>query len=139
MRRLLLAILLALLGVVAFAVPADAAPNGKIYTVSRTVGPYNGEANWHNDLPGQPPDGEAVVVECKHPGANADYALRGKATINHKTSHGTTRRDVISLDVIGFFWNTEVDHLQYGTFVETNGRKGWNSVTLTITCRHHNR
>ena len=112
---------------------ADAATPLKNYTVTRTFGPYNGEATWMNGLPGQVPDGEARVVYCQ-PG---ESIVRGSATINRRTSHGVTPREVLTLDVLGAFWNTEVDMLQWGAFINATGRKGWNSVTFTIVCRRH--
>ena len=29
------------------------------------------------------------------------------------------------------------DSLKWGTFIDATGRKWWNSVTLTVTCRRH--
>jgi hypothetical protein len=70
---------------------ADAATS-KTYTVTRTVGPYNGEATWMNGKPGQVPDGEGVTVMCKNAAANGDSIVSGSAKINRKTSHGTTSK-----------------------------------------------
>ena len=83
--------------------------------------------------PGSVPDGEGVTVACNNP---RESIVSGSAKINRKTSHGTTSKDVLTLDPVGAFWDTEVDMLKWGTFVNATGRKGWNSVTLTITCRH---
>ena len=110
---------------------ADAAPS-KTYVVSDTFGPYNGAAR--EGQPGSvPSNGEARVVFC----APGESILSGSTTINRKTSHGTAKRTVITVDVLGAFWDTEDDSLKYGAFVGTTGKPGWNSVTLTITCRRH--
>ena len=110
---------------------ADAAPS-KTYVVTRTFGPYDGAAK-----PGQPGavprNGEARVVSCNA----GDTGLSGSATVSRKTSHGTAKNTVITLNTIGFFWNKEVDLLQYGSFVDTTGKAGWNSVTITATCHRH--
>ena len=113
------------------AVRAAAAPS-KTYTVAQTFGPYNGAAT--ADQPGTiPTNGEGRVVYCT-PG---DSILSGSATVNRKTSHGTAKSTVITVDVVGAFWDTEDDMLKYGAFVGTTGKPGWNSVTLSITCRRH--
>jgi hypothetical protein len=133
MRRLLpVALALAAVLGLAFAGPADAssAAPPKTYTVTRTYGPYNGQANLQNGLPGQVPDGEALAVFCNN---LHDSIVVGTAKINRKTAHGTSRV-VLTLDVIGAFWDTEDDRLKWGAFVNATGRKGWNSVTFTITC-----
>jgi hypothetical protein len=44
---------------------------------------------------------------------------------------------VLTLDVVGAFWDPEVDSFKWGAFINATGRKGWNSVTLTVTCRRH--
>jgi hypothetical protein len=130
MRRLLPVALAAVLGL-AFAGPADASvATAKTYTVTRTYGPFNGQANWQNNLPGHVPDGEALVIFCDN---LHDSVVKGAAKINRKTSHGTSRV-VLTLDVIGAFWDTEDDRLKWGAFARATGRKGWNSVTFTITC-----
>jgi hypothetical protein len=131
MRRLILLVmaLVALFGLTLVGT-ATAAPS-KTYTVTRTVGPYNGAAKLGE--PGSVPDGEGKTVSCS-PG---DSIVAGSAKINRKTSYGTTSRDVLTLDVIGVFWDTEVDSLKWGTFIDATGRKGWNGVTLTVTCRRH--
>jgi hypothetical protein len=129
MRRLTLLVmaLVALLGLTLVGT-ADAATS-KTHTVTRTVGPYNGAAELNE--PGSVPDGEAKTVSC---GAG-ESIISGSAKIKRKTSHGTTSRDVLTLDVIGAFWDPEVDTLKWGAFIEATGRKGWNSVTLKVTCR----
>jgi hypothetical protein len=130
MRRsaLLVMALVGLLGLTLVGT-ATAAPS-KTYTVTRTVGPYNGAAKLGEN--GSVPDGEAVTVRC----APGESILAGSAKINRKTSYGTSRV-VLTLDVLGAFWDTEDDSLKWGTFVYATGRKGWNSVTLTVTCRRH--
>ena len=57
MRRLalLVPVLAVLLGGSVFVGTAAAAPS-RNYTVTRTFGPYNGEATWQNGKPGQVPD-----------------------------------------------------------------------------------
>jgi hypothetical protein len=131
MRRLTLPVmaLVALLGLTLVGT-ATAAPANK-YTVTRTVGPYNGAAKLGG--PGSVPDGEAKTVSCG-PG---ESILAGSAKIIRKTSHGITSRNVLTLDVIGAFWDPEVDLLKWGAFINATGRKGWNSVRLTVTCRRH--
>lgn len=133
MRRLVLLVpvLAVLLGVLALAGTADAAASNT-YTVTRTFGPYNGAAK-DGDPGAVPSNGEARNVSC-NPG---DSGLSGSATVSRKTSHGTAKNTVITLDTIGWYWNTEVDLLQYGSFVGTTGKAGWNSVTITATCRRH--
>jgi hypothetical protein len=130
---LLLLPLTALLALV-FAGTADAATGqltaakAKTYTVTRTVGPYNGAAKWYE--PGAVPDGEAVVVNCT-PG---DTAVSGTATINKKTSHGKSAK-VLRIGRTGVGLSEEGGYSQYYAFVLATGKKGWNSVTLTATCR----
>jgi len=97
--------------------------------VTRTVGPYNGAAKLNE--PGSVPDGEAKTVSC----GSGESILSGSAKIKRKTSHGKTSRDVLTLDVLGAFWDPEVDTLKWGAFINATGHKGWNSVTLTVTCR----
>ena len=53
-------------------------------------------------------------------------------SVRHRT--GTASRDVVTLDVLGADWDSEVDLLKWGTFIAATGRSGWKSVTLTITC-----
>lgn len=136
MRRLKLLVLalvallgLTLVGSATAATTTSTKTASKTYTVTRTVGPFNGAAKI-GEL-GSVPDGEGVTVAC----APRESILSGSAKINRKTSHGTASSNVLTLDVIGAFWDTEDDSLKWGTFVNANGRKGWNSVTLTVTCR----
>ncbi len=130
MRRLiLLVVALVVLGLTLVGT-ATAAP-ANTYTVTRTVGPYNGAAKLGER--GSVPDGEAKTVSCGH----GESILGGSAKIIRKTSHGTTSRNVLTLDVIGAFWDPEVDLLKWGAFINATGRKGWNSVKLTVTCRRH--
>jgi hypothetical protein len=131
MRRLTLLVLTcaSLASTVGLAGVADAAPS-RTYTVTRTVGPYSGTAPDGNA--GHPQNnGEADVVLC-HRG---DTAVRGHARINHRTSHGTTRSDVLRLDRSGVTYDSESGYNVFYQFISPNGRKGWNSVTLTVTCR----
>ena len=131
MRRsllLVLSIVSLALGLVAVGT-ADAAPS-KTYVVSRTFGPYNGALK-EGDPGSVPSNGEARNVSCR----SGDTGLSGSATVSRKTSHGTAKNTVITLNTIGWYWNTEVDLLQYGSFVGTTGKPGWNSVVITVTCR----
>jgi hypothetical protein len=96
----------------------------KTYTVTRTVGPFSGTDTSLGDR-------EALSVWCT--GAT-DSILSESAKIVRKTSHGTASRDVVTLDVLGAYWDSEVDLLKWGTFIGATGKSGWNSVTLTITC-----
>ena len=128
MRRLIL-LLVALVALLGLTLGTATAATSNTYTVTRTVGPYNGAAKL-GEL-GSVPDGEAKTVACS-PG---ESIIAGSAKINRKTSHGKTSRDVLTLDVIGAFWDPEVDLLKWGAFINATGRKGWNSVTLTVTCR----
>jgi hypothetical protein len=134
MRRpiLLVVALVGLLGLtlVGTATAAPSTAPSRTYVVSRTVGPYNGAAKLGD--PGSVPDGEAVTVSC-NPG---DSIVSGSARINRKTSHGTSRI-VLSLDVLGAFWDQTDEVLRWGAFVNATGRPGWNSVTLTVNCRRH--
>lgn len=134
MRRHLavfLSLVVALLGGLAFAGTANAAA-ANTYIATRTFGPHNGDVKEGD--PGSVP----VNVETLRVSSNADdTGLSGSATVNRKTSHGTARNTVITLDMIGWFWNSEVDLLQYGSFVGTTGKPGWNNVTITATCRRH--
>jgi hypothetical protein len=135
MRRLILLALaliallgLAIVGTATAATSKTTAPS-KTYTVTKTFGPYNGAAKIGE--PGSVPDGEGIRVSC---GAR-ESILTGSAKIIRKTTHGTTSKDVLTLDVVGAYWDTENDSLNWGTFVNATGSKGWNSVTLTATCR----
>ena len=103
MRRLALflpVLIVVLLGGSVFAGIAAAAPS-KNYTVTRTFGPYNGAAKIGQ--PGSVPDGQALAVYC----ADRESVLGGTAKINRKTSYGTARSDVLTLDVIGTFYDTD--------------------------------
>jgi hypothetical protein len=133
MRRLVLLVLTcaSLASTVAFAGVADAAPS-RTYTVTRTVGPYNGTAR-EGDAGYPQSNGEADVVLCRR----GDTAVSGHARINHRTSHGTTRRDVLRLGRNGVTFDNESGYSVFYQFISPNGRRGWNSVTLTVTCRRH--
>ena len=133
MRRLsLLALTCAsLASTVGFAGVADAAPF-RTYTVTRTVGPYSGTAP-DGDAGHPQNNGEADRVDCR----KGDTAVSGHATINHRTSHGTTRYDVLRLDRSGVTYDSDAGYSIFYQFISPNGRRGWNSVTLTATCRRH--
>jgi hypothetical protein len=132
MRRLalLLPVLAVLLVGSAFTGIASAAPS-KNYSVTKTFGPYNGAAKIGQ--PGSVPDGRALAVYC----ANRESVIGGTAKINRKTSYGTTRNDVLTLEVIGAFYDTDRSDvsLGWGAFANPTGKSGWNTVTITVTCR----
>ena len=114
-----------------FAGTADAA-TAKTYTVTRTVGPYNGAAQEGD--PGFPQtNGEADVVNCRQ----GDTAVKGSTKINRKTSHGTAARTVLRIGKRGVTYNEESGYSQFYAFITPTGQKGWNSVTLTVTCRRN--
>ena len=130
MRRLLLLVpalvvpLVLLLGGTATAAPS------RTYTVTRTVGPYNGAAK--DGEAGFPQsNGEADLVNCR----KGDTALRGTARINRRTSHGTAARTVLRIGKRGVAYNSESGYDMFYAFLTPTGLKGWNSVTLTVTCR----
>ena len=127
MHRLVLFVLplIALLG---FAGTADAA-TAKTYSLTRTAGPFNGAAGIGEN--GSVPDGEALTISCR-PG---DTALKGSATINRKTSHGTAAKKVLGIGKHGVAFDAESGNSQFYAFVTASGKKGWNSVTLKVTCR----
>ena len=130
MRRLILLVvpLVTLLGLTLTGT-ADASPS-RTYTVTRTVGPYNGAAELGEV--GSVPDGEAPRVNCRAD----DVALRGFATINRRTSHGIARR-VLRVGKHDVAFNEESGYWMFYAFLVPTGHKGWNSVTLTVTCRRH--
>lgn len=132
MRRaaLLVPVLAVLLGESIFAGIANAAPS-KNYTITRTFGPYNGAAAIGQ--PGSVPDAEGLAVYC----GNRESVISGAAKINRKTSYGTTKSDILTLDVIGVFYDTDRSDISlgWGAFANPTGKKGWNSVTITVTCR----
>lgn len=109
--------------------PSTAEAVATQYTVSRTVGPYNGALPF--DTPGGVPNGEAPSVSCNNP---HDALLGGNAVVNLKTSHGTSKSGTLNLDRIGAYWDSEVDRIKWGTFIRPTGKTGWNSVTITATC-----
>lgn len=136
MIRVIVAALLgvaAALGLTVVIVPAASGAPSNTYTVTRTVGPYRGDARLGE--PGSVPDGEAVTIGCRtdrYP--FGDNILQGTATINRKTTYGTTSREVLTLNVIGTGYDPDTGRLYWGAYVNATGRKGWNTVTLTVTC-----
>lgn len=131
MRRLILLVLTcaSMASTVAFAGVADAAPS-RIYVVTRTVGPYSGTAP--EGERGYPQyNGEADVALCKV----GDTALSGSAKIVRRTPRGTARSTVLRLGKHGVYYDSESGHEVFYQFISQNGRKGWNSVKLTVTCR----
>ena len=115
----------------AYAGGADAAPS-KTYVVTRTVGPYSGTAK-EGDRGFPQTNGESDRVHC-HLG---DTAVSGSAKIVRKTSHGTAHRDVLKLGKHGVTYDSESGYDIFYQFVAPNGRKGWNNVKLTVTCRRN--
>jgi len=103
---------------------------GITYQKTGTFGPYNGEAHWSNDLPGQVPDGEALQLSCD----NNTPIIRGGQRINLKTIHGTADQQVLTFNGIHDFWDSENDTLGWGGFVTPTGEEGWNSVTISVLC-----
>lgn len=97
------------------------------YTMVRTVGPFSGTAK-----PGDPnslPDGEALTVHCWQTG---DKAIRGSVKVDRGGDHR-----VLWVGRRGTFFDSEVDLDGYYAFVTATGRRGQNTVTLTVTCRPH--
>jgi hypothetical protein len=125
-RRLVL-LALPLIALLELSGTADAA-TAKTYTVTRTVGPFNGAAKIGEN--GSVPDGEAVFVNCRAD----DTALKGSATIKRRTSYGTSAT-VLRIGKKGVTFDSDRGYSQFYAFVEATGKKGWNSVTLTVTCR----
>lgn len=130
MRRLLIPLILALGLTGAAAAPAVAAPTPKptTYTVTRTFGPYNGEAHWSNDLPGQLPDGEALWVAC-----DPFDAMRSK----RMTVTRVSGKKALRLDSKGVEFSTYEpdDRWMFYAWFSPTGRPGWDSVTMSITCK----
>ena len=127
MHRLVLFVLplIALLGLTG---TADAA-TATTYTLNQTFGPFNGAARPGYD-PDAVPDGEALFLHCR----DDDTAVKGSATINRRTSHGKSAK-VLRLGRHGVAFDSERGFSEYYAFVDPTGKKGWNSVTLTVTCR----
>jgi hypothetical protein len=108
---------------------ADAATS-RTYTVTRTVGPYNGTAK--DGEAGFPQsNGEADVVLCR----KGDKAVKGSATIKRRTSHGTASRTVLRIGKTGVTYDSDAGYDVFYAFLTPTGQKGWNSVKLTVTCR----
>ena len=98
--------------------------------MTRTVGPFNGAAKIGEN--GSVPDGEAVFVNCR----SGDTAVKGAATINRRTSHGTSAT-VLRFGQKGVAFDSDRGYSQFYAFVTATGKKGWNSVTLKVTCRYN--
>ena len=139
MHRLVLTVLplvaslgLALTGTADAAAPKTSAPKtsaATTYTVTRTAGPFDGAARPGYD-PGAVPDGEALVVNCRE----GDTAVTGSARINRRTSHGTSAT-VLRIGAHGVGLDPDSGYSQFHAFVTATGKRGWNSVRLTVTCR----
>jgi hypothetical protein len=61
--------------------------------------------------------------------------IGGTAKTSRKTSYGTARSDVLTLDVIGAFYDTDRSDvsLGWGAFADPTGKSGWNKVTIIVT------
>lgn len=94
-------------------------------------GPYNGAATIGQ--PGSVPDGKALAVYC----ADRESVISGTAKIERKTSYGTAKSKILTLDVIGTFYDTDRSDysLGWGAFANPTGKSGWNSVMITVSCR----
>lgn len=125
----------------AFAGTANA--TATTYTVSHTWGPYNGALPTGATVPcgprsactapGSVPDfDEAPHIACN----NAhDAMLGGNAVVDTKTpGHPTAKAPTVDLDRLGVFWDSEIDRIEWGTWIRPNGKAGWSSVTITATC-----
>jgi hypothetical protein len=127
-KRLLIPLVLALGLTGALATTADATPRAKTYTVTRTSGPFNGQATWQNDLPGQLPDGEALWAAC-----DTNDAIRGHSLSIDRMGG----RQVLHLDRKGVeFSRYEPDDAwMFYAWFSVTGRPGWNKVRITVSCR----
>lgn len=130
MHRLVLFVLplIALLGL-SVTGTADAA-TAKTHTVTRTAGPFNGAAKIGQN--GSVPDGEALTVHC----GEGETAVKGSATIKRTTSHGTSAT-VLRIGNHGVAFDSESGSSEFYAFVSATGKKGWNSVKLSVTCRYN--
>ena len=128
MRRLLIPLVVALGLTGVTAAVADAAPRAKTYTVTRTFGPYSGQATWQNNLPGQLPDGEALWVACDPFDALTSKSLTVKRVSGKKA---------LSLDSKGVAFSTYEpdDRWMFYAWFSVTGRAGWDKVTMRVTCR----
>jgi hypothetical protein len=63
--------------------------------------------------------------------------IGGTAKISRKTSYGTARSDVLTPELIDAFYDTERSDVSLGSgrVCRRTGKSGWNSVTITMTCR----
>jgi hypothetical protein len=130
LRRFLIPLIFALGLTGAVATTAQAAPkaNPNTYTVTRTFGPYNGQAHWSNDLPGQLPDGEALWVAC-----DPFDALRSKSMVVKRLSG----QKALRLDSKGVEFSTYEpdDRWMFYAWFSPTGQPGWSSVTMSVTCK----
>lgn len=60
--------------------------------------------------------------------------LGDRITVGPQTSHGKSKK-VLTLGRHGVGFDSERGFSEFYAFVDPTGRKGWNSVTLTATCR----
>ena len=130
MRRLLIPLIVALGLTGAVAATADATPRAKAktYTVTRTFGPYNGQAHWSNDLPGQLPDGKALWVAC-----DPFDALTAKAmTVTRLSGKKALRLDSKGVE---FATYEPDDAWMFYAWFSPTGKRGWDKVTMSVTCR----
>lgn len=126
--------------------PGVAEATATQYNVTTTLGPFNGvlpvgatvpcspaRSGCVQSAPGSiPEDQEARSVTCHN---SHDALLTGSAVIDLKTSHGTAKAATVDLDRIGAFYDPDAQiGIGWGTFVRPNGKVGWSSVTISITC-----
>jgi hypothetical protein len=122
---LIIALALGLASLVAS--PADAAPRAKTYTVTRTFGPFNGQATWQNGLPGQLPDGEALWAAC-----DTNDAIRGHSmTIDRMGGRRVLR---VLEQGVSFSRYEPDDRWMFYAFFAATGKPGWNKVRITVSC-----
>lgn len=126
--------------------PATAEATATQYTVTRTIGPFNGalppgatvpcvpaNPNCAMSAPGSiDPDKDAPTVECN---SAHDALLGGSAVINTKTpGHPAAKSATVDLDRLGALWDSDQNRIEWGTFIRPNGRAGWSSVTISAVC-----
>jgi hypothetical protein len=72
--------------------------------------------------PGFVPDGRALAVYC----GDRESVIGGTAKVNRKTAYGTTRSDVLTLDVVGTFFDTDRSDyaLGWGAFANPTKKSG---------------
>ena len=126
-KRLLLPLVLAMGLTGIAAIPSDAAPRAKTYTVTRTFGPFNGQATWQNGLPQALPDGEAPWAAC-----DTNDAIRGHSMAVDRMGGAK----VLHLDSTGveFSRYEPDDRWMFYAWFSATGKPGWNKVRITVSC-----